>query len=224
MHKLIISIFLLKFAVGINSPTNLSSYLWRYPTVPQNNTCLSNPSQQCSIPTGRVLGGGSTVNGMVYMRGNRIDFDNWENIYGAKGWSYKKVLPYFLKSENNTDTQLVANSSEYHSTGGPLGVSSHKNPDPIYKTYLEAANKLGYPTVDINGQNQSGIAIMQSTIGWDGIRSSTANAFLVPNRKRQNLHIITSAFVTKILFDKQIDGNVTASGVIFLYKWTEFYC
>ncbi len=144
-----------------------------------------------------------------------MDFDNWENIYGAKGWSYEEVLPYFLKSENNTDTELVANSPEYHSTGGPLGVSSHKNPDPVYKTYLEAANKLGYPTVDTNGQNQSGIAIVQSTIGWDGIRSSTTNAFLVPNRKRQNLHIITSAFVTKILFDKQIDGIVTASGVIF---------
>jgi choline dehydrogenase-like flavoprotein len=78
-------------------------------------------------------------------------------------------------------------------------VSSHKNPDHVYKIYLEAANKLGYPTVDINGQIQSGIAIMQSTIGWDGIRSSTTNAFLVPNRKRQNLHIITSAFVTNRL-------------------------
>ncbi len=161
------------------------------------------------------MGGGSSINGMIYLRGSRNDYDNWENNYNAKGWSYDEVLPYFLMSENNTDLELVAKNPNYHNTTGPLAVSSHKNPDPIILRYIEVANKLGYPkNEDINGENQFGVSIAQSTIDWDGVRASTANAFLQPNRLRNNLHIITSAFVTQILFETR-NNTVTASGIKF---------
>jgi glucose dehydrogenase (acceptor) len=195
---------------------------WSYKTVPQKNSCLDLWNHRCNIDAAKVLGGGSSVNAMIYLRGNRNDYDNWENNYNAKGWSYDEVLPYFLMSENNTDLELVAKNPFYHNTSGPMAVSSHKNPDPIILRYIEVANKLGYPkNEDINGENVFGVSIAQSTIDWDGVRASTANAFLQPNRRRNNLHIITSAFATQILFETR-NNTVKASGVKFQRNGNDF--
>jgi choline dehydrogenase-like flavoprotein len=208
--------------IAVNIFPNAEKVRWSYKTVPQKNSCLDYSNQRCTIYTGKVLGGGSSINGMNYLRGNRNDYDNWENNYNAKGWSYDEVLPYFLMSENNTDLELVAKNPFYHNTTGPMAVSSHKNLDPIILRYIEVANKLGYPkNEDINGENQFGVSIAQSTIDWDGVRASTASAFLQPNRLRNNLHIIISAFATQILFETR-NNTVTASGVKFQRNGNHF--
>ncbi|GFW83967.1 glucose dehydrogenase [Trichonephila clavipes] len=105
-------------------------------------------------PRGRVLGGSSVLNYMLYVRGNKKDYDNWERL-GAKGWSWKNVLPYFLKSEDNRDPPLV--ESGYHATGGYLTVSTPPYATPLAKNYIEAGLAIGYPNIDINGPKQGGI-------------------------------------------------------------------
>jgi choline dehydrogenase len=146
-------------------------------------------------PRGKVLGGSSSINGLVYIRGQREDYDHWRQL-GNDGWSFDDVLPYFRKSE---DQQRGAD--EYHGAGGALAVSDPKTPHPLADAFIDAAATLGYPrTDDFNGPNREGFGYLQLT-SRNGLRSSTAVAFLRPARKRKNLHIVTSAHATRILFD-----------------------
>lgn len=107
-----------------------------------------------SIPKGRILGGSGSINKVAYNRGHRKLYDYWSTVYGlGNEWTYEKVLPYFIKSENNTDLALVAANPGYHGTNGPMEVSSSPEPEPIQLRWLSAVQQLGWPTVAPNGAN-----------------------------------------------------------------------
>ena len=165
---------------------------------------------------GKVIGGTSSINTMIYNRGNRRDYDSWVTQYGAKGWSYDEVLPYFIKSENNSDINIVLQNPGFHGTRGPLQVSSDPNPQPILLVNQKVLNEFGFETIDVNGAKQLGTGIGQSTINPNnGFRSGTGNAYIDPNPHPNNLHILTDALVIKVLIDKSND-NLKAFGVIFV--------
>lgn len=147
-------------------------------------------------PRGRVLGGSSAINAMVYIRGHRWDYDHWASL-GNTGWSYEDVLPYFKRSEGNTQF-----SDDYHGTDGPLGVSASRTDNPVHQSWLEAAREVGYPVVeDFNGAEQEGIGIFQVT-QKDGERCSAARAFLLPHLgRRPGLQVELQATAQRILFE-----------------------
>ena len=161
-------------------------------------------------PTGKSIGGSSSHNGKLFNRGNRRDYDIWSNKYGAKGWSYSKVLPFFKKFENNTDLSLVEANPGYHGTGGPIEVRTQLLRPKALQLLEKAYKELGFETTDINGPKQRGMAYLQLYIGMDGFRSSSGNGYVDPNPHPNNLHIVTKALVVRILFN-----GLTAIGVEF---------
>lgn len=163
---------------------------WAYRTVPQVHMY----GRRIFVPQGRVLGGSSAINFMIYMRGNRSDYDQWMQM-GNDGWAYDDVLPYFVKTETN-----AAFANRYHGTSGPLNVSGHPA-NPLVERYFAAAQTVGIPfNPDFNGAEQEGCGPMQATI-VNGSRCSSATAYLHPARSRPNLTIVTHALATKLLFD-----------------------
>ncbi|RWS00049.1 glucose dehydrogenase (acceptor)-like protein 3 [Dinothrombium tinctorium] len=171
---------------------------WAYQTEPQEAACYGLINRRMHWPRGRVLGGSSVLNYMVYVRGNRRDYDNWVRL-GNIGWSYEEVLPYFIKSEDNRDPSIAFNG--FHGIGGYLTVSTPPDPSQIALAFPEAGKFLGYPNIDLNGPIQTGWAIPQGTIRR-GARCSTSKAFLLPIKDRPNLHVLTFSYVTKILFNE----------------------
>jgi choline dehydrogenase len=164
---------------------------WCFETVPEPT--LNN--RRLPIPRGRVLGGSSSINGMVYVRGQRQDYDAWAQL-GCRGWSFQDVLPYFKRSEDN-----ARGPSEYHGAGGPLHVSDVGARHEVCDAIISACGALGVPrNDDINGAEQEGVGYLQTTIRR-GRRQSTATAFLKPARRRRNLSVVTGAHVERILFD-----------------------
>jgi len=148
-------------------------------------------------PRGKVLGGTSSINGMMYIRGHRQDYDNWAKS-GLTGWSYDEVLPYFKRAEGHQDRR-----DEYHGNDGPFVVSRAKSDNPLYKVFLEACQQAGHPTTDdFNGLQQEGVGRQDFNI-FNGRRVSTATAYLNPIKNRPNLKVITRAHVTRIKFDQQ---------------------
>ena len=146
-------------------------------------------------PRGKVLGGSSSINGLLYVRGQRQDYDRWAEL-GCQGWSYDDVLPYFKRSENQTHGE-----SEFHGAGGPLKVSDMTFKRPICDDFINGVAELGTPkNDDINGRDQEGVGYFQLT-AHKGRRCSSAVAYLNPARSRPNLTIITHAMVSKINFD-----------------------
>jgi choline dehydrogenase len=152
-------------------------------------------------PRGRVLGGTSAINGLLYVRGQANDFNVWRQL-GAEGWAYDDVLPYFKKAERQERGE-----SEFHGADGPLGVSDVRMDNPICEAFLESCLAAGIPrTEDFNGANQEGAGYYQLT-NWEGRRSSTAVAYLRPIKYRSNLTIITDAVTEKlILSGKRTEG------------------
>lgn len=146
-------------------------------------------------PRGKVLGGSSSLNGLLYVRGQPEDYDRWEAL-GNKDWSYKDVLPYFKKSEDQERGE-----SEYHGVGGPLKVSDLRLRRPIADFFIKAATQIGIPiNEDYNGAKQEGVGYFQQT-AHKGFRWSTAKGFLRPARKRSNLKVITRAQTHQVLFE-----------------------
>jgi choline dehydrogenase len=146
-------------------------------------------------PRGKVLGGSSSINGMVYIRGQHEDFDLWRQL-GNTGWSASDVLPYFKRSQHQ-----MRGSSEFHSTGGPLCVSDITERHPICEAFIQGAVELGYPrNDDFNGAAQDGVGYHQTTTR-NGKRCSTAVGYLHPIRSRPNLRVVTGALAEKVLFD-----------------------
>lgn len=146
-------------------------------------------------PRGRILGGSSSINGLLYLRGQRQDFDTWA-AEGATGWDYDAVLPYFKKSEAFSGPE-----SSYHGTSGELGVSELRNDHPYCGHWLDAAQQLGLPAnADFNGATDYGVGRFQLTVagGW---RSSASVAFLRPALHRANLSVVTGAHVSRVRFD-----------------------
>jgi choline dehydrogenase-like flavoprotein len=165
---------------------------WGWSTVPQkhmNNRVLR-------YTQARVIGGGSTINAQIYTRGNAADYDLWASEDGCTGWDYRSVLPYFKRAEDN---QRFAD--DYHSYGGPLGVSMPMAPLPICDAYIRAGQELGIPyNPDFNGAHQAGVGFYQLTQRHRR-RSSAAMAYVEPARSRPNLTVRTGAFVTRIVLD-----------------------
>ena len=176
----------------------LSEYDWQYKTVPQKYACKGMINQVSNWPRGKVLGGCSTINYMLYIRGNKKDFEIWKNL-GNPGWGWEDVFYYFVKSEDNRDPDIVANG--YHGTGGYLTVSTPHYTTPIAGAFLEAGKAFGYPNIDLNGAIQSGFSVPQGTIRR-GARCSTAKAFLRDIGGRPNLHTVIYAQATKVIFNK----------------------
>lgn len=170
---------------------------WAYFTQPQAQ--LHN--RKILWPRGKVLGGSSSLNAMMYVRGNPYDYDCWAAA-GNEGWSYAEVLPYFKKSENQERGE-----SEYHGVGGPLNVADLLEPHPIICALVAAAQEIGIPAnVDFNGAQQEGVGLGQVN-QINGKRCSTADAFLKPAVQRANLTVETDAHVTHLLLEgKRVFG------------------
>ncbi|XP_029037757.1 glucose dehydrogenase [FAD, quinone] [Osmia bicornis bicornis] len=186
--------------------TQLSEFDWKYQTTPPTSSayCLAMIGDRCNWPRGKVLGGSSVLNAMIYVRGNRRDYDNWARL-GNVGWSYDEVFPYFLKSEDNRNPYLAR--TPYHNTGGYLTVQESPWRTPLSIAFLQAGQELGYENRDINGANQTGFMLTQATIRR-GSRCSTAKAFLRPVKNRENLHIAMHTQALKVFFneDKRATG------------------
>lgn len=176
------------------------TYLAMHQTKPQPQLGGRGPI----VPQGKVLGGGSTVNAMVYMRGQAADFDLWNELVTAPGsnndgsWSYKDLLPYFKAQENNDHL-----GGEFHGVGGPLKISHLGHTSPMTRTYVKTLQGMGIPyNPDFNGADQFGVGFMQHTIDWKTRkRSSAVDAFLAPVMNNPKLTIETGATVTRIRMD-----------------------
>ena len=165
---------------------------WRFMTVPQSHLA----HRAIPIPRGRVIGGSGSINGMVYFRGHPGDFDDWAAA-GNPGWSYREVLPYFLRSENNDDYP----DSPYHGHGGPMNVTHIRRPNPMTPAFLDAMQSLGFTrTEDFNGPTTEGYGPRQGTIR-KGRRVSTATAYLWPASGRSNLAILANSRATEVLIE-----------------------
>src|SRR5262249_55608662 len=146
-------------------------------------------------PRGKVLGGSSSLNAMIYIRGHRHDYNHWRDL-GNPGWGYEDVLPYFKKSEDNE-----RGASEFHGARGPLHVAELRSLNPLSETFVEAAEQAGFKrNPDFNGAAQDGFGPYQVT-QWQGRRHSAAAAFLHPVSSRPNLTVLTGVHVVNILFE-----------------------
>ena len=168
---------------------------WDYMTIPQQNCCLAMNKHRSLWSSGKVLGGSSSMGDMIYTRGNKADYDAWQEM-GAEGWNYDNVLPYFIKSENYRALDV---ESGYHGQGGYLTVDRDSYVTPIAHNFIDAGRELGYNEVDYNGREQIGFSLPQRTIE-DGIRVSTARAFLHPVRTRDNLYVAVGQSVRRVEF------------------------
>lgn len=166
---------------------------WNYQTEPQ----LGASERKLYWPRGRVLGGSSSINAMVYMRGNPADYDRWEAL-GNRGWSFDHVLPYFVRSEDN-----ARGASRYHGVGGPLAVSDLCEPHPWSLAFVEASMVAGFEhNPDFNADRQDGAGLYQTT-ARAGRRCSTATGFLHPVRRRANLTVTTNALASRLLIERR---------------------
>ncbi|XP_031630788.1 glucose dehydrogenase [FAD, quinone]-like [Contarinia nasturtii] len=169
---------------------------WAYKTQSSNSSCLAMKNNRCHWPRGRVMGGSSVLNYMIYTRGNRRDYDNWAAL-GNTGWSYAEVLPYFMKMEKN----LVKSSSSYmRGKKGPITVSEVPWKSKSGKHFVNAAKDLGIPYVDYNGKTQIGVSYLQTNTK-NGARVSSNVGYLYPFKKRKNLFIRKMSQVTKVLIN-----------------------
>jgi choline dehydrogenase-like flavoprotein len=165
---------------------------WGWQTVPQRHL----NGRVLRFTQAKVIGGGSTINAQIYTRGNALDYDAWAQEEGCEGWSYREVLAYFKRAEDN---QRFVN--DYHAAGGPLGVSMPIAPLPICDAYLRAGQEMGIPyNDDVNGARQEGVGFYQLT-QRHARRSSAASAYLNPARDRSNLTIRTGALTTRVVLE-----------------------
>jgi len=166
-------------------------YNWKYYSEPEPH--LNNRKLFC--PRGKMIGGSSAHNGMVFVRGSRNDYERWES-FGLKSWSYDKVLPYFKKIENWSEGE-----NQYRGALGLLPVNQSKNSNPLFKAFLGAASESGHKiNPDMNGEYQEGFGMFDTTI-HNGERASASKYYLNPAKKRKNLNIFSNSFVEKIIFD-----------------------
>ncbi|XP_050022985.1 L-sorbose 1-dehydrogenase-like [Dermacentor andersoni] len=178
---------------------------WDYWSVPQKNAALSFRDQRYSLSRGKVLGGSSVLNFMLYMRGHPCDYDRWADKYGATGWAYEDVLPHFRDIED----YRVEEPDEYHKAGGEVPVDYSNTTTLLSRLLLEACNQAGFPLVDFNGPTQSGCSRLQMNVA-DGERFSASKAFIQPIvGTRKNLHVALFSQVTKVNFDGKRAVGVT---------------
>jgi len=191
---------------ALSIPMGMEKYDWRYYTEPEPGL----DGRRLHTPRGKVLGGSSSINGLVYVRGNAQDYERWEQE-GAAGWNYAAVLPYFRRAETRAE-----GGDRYRGDAGKLQTRYGTLENPLHAAWLAATREAGYPsTADINGYQQEGFGRLDMTVGG-GRRSSAANAYLRPAMKRANLAVRTRAMATRILFD-----GGRATGVRYRRSGTE---
>ncbi|HIF74833.1 MAG TPA: choline dehydrogenase [Porticoccaceae bacterium] len=191
---------LVQMPSALSYPMAMDRFNWGYHSEPEPKL----DGRRISCPRGKGLGGTSLINGMVYVRGNPHDFEEWENL-GAQGWSYRDCLPYFKRAES-----WVRGGNTYRGGDGPLGVCGGNDMrlNPLYRAFINAGVDAGYPeTSDYNGEHQEGFGPMHMTVR-KGVRESTARAYLKPIMHRSNLKVITKALVHRVEFD-----GARASGI-----------
>tara|TARA_B000000475_G_scaffold51005_1_gene39667 strand:- start:4748 stop:6439 length:1692 start_codon:yes stop_codon:yes gene_type:complete len=191
---------MIQMPTALSYPMNTEKYAWQFHTEPE--PYLDNRKMHC--PRGKVMGGSSSINGMVYVRGHARDFDQWEEK-GAAGWSYKDCLPYFKRSET-----WYKGEDDYRGGNGPVATSNGNNMklNPLYKAFIGAGQDAGYPkTSDYNGKQQEGFGPMHMTVG-NGVRSSTSNAYIKPAKNRPNLTILSGVLVQRVLLKNKVARGV----------------
>ena len=182
---------LIQMPSALSYPMNMPLYDWGFRAEPE--PALG--GRRLATPRGKVIGGSSSINGMVYVRGHARDFDAWEEM-GARGWAYRHVLPYFVRAETSHGGE-----EGWRGTSGPLHVTRGPRTNPLYDAFVEAGRQAGYPvTPDYNGRRQEGFGAMEMTV-WNGTRWSVANAYLRPALRRRNVKLTTRAFARRILLD-----------------------
>ena len=185
------SIFI-QMPAALAYPMNTKRWNWGYESEPEPHL----NGRRLNCPRGKGLGGSSSINGLVYVRGNALDFERWKEDEGATGWGYADVLPYFKRAEGRDE-----GGNEYRGGDGPLSTSYGPLDNPLHQAWLDAAQQAGYGlTEDYNGYAQEGFGRMDMTVR-NGARCSAAKAYLYEARKRPNLHVIEHALATRILFE-----------------------
>ena len=185
-------------------PLQGTTYNWAYETEPEP----AMDGRRVSCPRGRVIGGSSSINGMVYIRGHPKDYDGWASVRGLESWSYAHCLPYFKRAETR-----LQGADAYHGGSGPLYVTAGEMKNPLYRAFIEAGVQAGYAaTNDINGYRQEGLGPMDRTT-YQGRRWSAAMAYLRPARSRSNLRIEPRCLVTRLLFE-----GTRATGVEYVHN------
>ncbi|MGM8909905.1 choline dehydrogenase [Psychrobacter sp. 1U1] len=186
--------FRTQMPAALAMPLQGTTYNWGYKTDPEPN--MNNRVMDCG--RGKGLGGSSLINGMCYIRGNALDFDDWAKIKGLEDWTYSDCLPYFKKLEN-----CDAGENDYHGVGGPVEMTTSKpGVNPLFEAMIEAGVQAGYPsTDDLNGYQQEGFGPMDRFVTPNGRRASTARGYLDRAKPRSNITILTGALTDVILFD-----------------------
>ncbi|MCJ8298059.1 MAG: GMC family oxidoreductase N-terminal domain-containing protein, partial [Pseudomonadales bacterium] len=204
------SIFI-QMPTALSYPMNSKRYAWQFESQPEPG--LDNRVLHC--PRGKVLGGSSSINGMVYVRGHARDFDQWQQ-HGAHNWGYKDCLPYFKKAES-----WIGGADLYRGGNGPLATcnGNEMSTSPLYQAFIDAGVEAGYPkTKDYNGYRQEGFGPMHMTVKA-GVRASTSNAYLRRAMRRDNLKLVSKVICRKILMqgkkahgiEYQKDGQILAA-------------
>ncbi len=181
----------IQMPAALSYPMNMRRYDWGYWAEPE--PALGGRRLQC--PRGKVIGGSSSINGMVYVRGHPLDYETWKEM-GAEGWGFADVLPYFKRLENSHDGE-----PGWRGTDGPLHVTRGRLANPLQQAFLEAGEQAGYGrTEDYNGYRQEGFGAMEMTV-WQGRRWSAANAYLRPALRRPNLRLLPRSLVLRVLLE-----------------------
>lgn len=193
----------IQMPAALSYPMNMRRYDWGFTSEPEPH--LNN--RRMVVPRGKVIGGSSSINGMVYVRGHARDFDHWQE-QGAQGWSYADVLPYFMRMENWHGPE----TSPWRGTDGPLHVSRAQQGHPLHHAFVEAGRQAGYPeTPDYNGEQQEGFGAFDMTV-WRGRRWSTANAYLRPALKRPNCRLVHGLARRVVIGEGRATGVEVARG------------
>ncbi len=182
---------LIQMPSALSYPMNMRQYDWGFVSEPEPHL----GGRRLVTPRGKVIGGSSSINGMVYVRGHARDYDTWEAM-GARGWGFRHVLPYFKRLESCHDGE-----EGWRGLTGPLHVTRGTMKNPLYQAFIDAGREAGYPvTPDYNGRQQEGLGPFEMTV-WRGRRWSTANAYLRPAMKRANLKLETRALARRIVLE-----------------------
>jgi choline dehydrogenase len=182
---------LIQMPSALSIPMNMKRYNWGYETEPEPHL----GGRRLATPRGKVVGGSSSINGMVYVRGHVRDFDAWEQM-GASGWGFRHVLPYFKRMENSHGGE-----EGWRGTQGPMHMKRGSRLNPLYQAFIDAGQQAGYPvTADYNGHQQEGFGAMEMTV-HNGFRWSAANAYLRPALKSKRVKIITHAHAQRVLLE-----------------------
>ena len=203
---------LIQMPAALSYPMNMKMYDWGYESEPEPHL----DGRRLACPRGKVIGGSSSINGMVYVRGHAKDFDHWAES-GADGWSYADVLPYYKRMET-WDANGHGGDPEWRGKDGPLHVTRGPRDNPLFKAFVEAGKQAGYEaTDDYNGQKQEGFGPMEQTV-YKGRRWSAANAYLRPALKHDNCTLMNGLVEKVTIEDGRATGVALAGGKIVTAK------